>query len=151
MHPHKSYSCHFPGLLYLTLWSLTGPAIMLLVTNLFGTGLFPLNHTIMVLIHQLPYPEGWEYHAILPFSMCVVLYEVIVKVLVKCLRPHLNSIVRLYQSSLFLPVILERIFWVLWNFSFDRSFLSIEEMVCTVKRSQSSIDWNFFRETTTVS
>lgn len=105
-------------------WSLAGPASMLLYSS--------------ALIPQFPYRESITQYCLFP---CDVLYKVIVEVLVNHLKSHLNCIVCIVRDSDHTRQIFisscgttENIL-VLMKFSFDRSLLSMQEMVHTIKIS----------------
>lgn len=84
-------------------WHEVGDEVWRFVRNAFEQGHFDprMAKTQMVLIPKRDVPSSLKDFR--PISLCNVLYKLISKVLVGCLRPFLNELISPHQSS-FIPI-----------------------------------------------
>lgn len=141
----------FQPIFFKLFWDEVGDEVWSFVRDAFATGYFDpsLTETLIVLIPKGDNPTSFKEFR--PISLCNVVYKLISKVPVACLRPFLNALVSPHQSS-FIPwrgtvdnaIVLQEVVYMMGRSRKKKGDLVLK---LDLEKAYDRVDWGFLKST----
>lgn len=155
MKPFKALGTYgFQPYFFQTQWSVVGGDLCRFIKEVFANKqeVAEVNHSYLVLIPKVPKPEC--IHQFRPIGLCNVIYKTLTKILVNRLKPLMQKLVSMNQSS-FVPgrqivdniIIAQEIIHSMRNLKRKKGVMAIK---VDLEKAYDRLRWDFIRDTLTL-